>query len=219
MNKSIEILIQGTQLCLGIQNFESTLTQTPASGYPSTMELHTITLDRFKFDPMIIKNRWFLLAAGDFKPSSAAEGLQPKPYNAMTISWASVGQVWNKLFFQVFVRPSRYTYGLMEKSEGFTLSVLPGALKPALNLLGSKSGRDGDKIAAAGLHPIASKHVSAPSFQEAELVVECKKIYWQDIDPKYFLDSSIEEHYPKNDYHRVYFGEILAVRGIDVYRA
>lgn len=194
------------------------MTRAPASGYPSTMELYDIPFDRFKFDPMIIKNRWLLLAAGDFKPGSTVEALKPKPYNAMTISWASVGQIWNKLFFQVVVRPSRYTYELLEKSEGFTLSVLPGALKPALNLLGSKSGRDGDKIAAAGLHPAASKLVSAPSFQEAELVVECKKIYWQDIDPAHFLDSSIEEHYPKNDYHRAYFGEILAVRGTEAYR-
>lgn len=183
------------------------------------MELHTIPLDRFKFDPMIIKNRWLLLAAGDFKSGSAAEALKPKPYNAMTISWGSMGQIWNKLFFQVVVRPSRYTYELLEKSDGFTLSVLPGELKPALNLLGSKSGRDGDKIAAAGLHPVAARLVSAPFFKEAELVVECKKIYWQDIDRKHFLDSSIEEHYPKNDYHRVYFGEILAVQGIDAYRA
>ncbi len=194
------------------------MTRTPGSGYPSVMELHTITLDRFKFDPMIIKNRWLLLAAGDFKPDKAADALKPKTYNAMTISWGSVGQIWNKLFFQVVVRPSRYTYELMEKCDGFTLSVLPGTLKPALNLLGSKSGRDGDKIAASGLHPIASRLVSAPSFQEAELVVECKKIYWQDIDPKHFLDSGIEEHYPKKDYHRVYFGEILAVQGINAYR-
>lgn len=183
------------------------------------MKLNDIPLDKFKFDPMIIKNRWLLLATGNFKPGQAAEMLKPKPYNAMTISWASVGQIWNKLFFQVVVRPSRYTYELLEKSEGFTLSVLPGALKPALNLLGSKSGRDGDKITAAGLHPVASKLVSAPSFQEAELMVECKKIYWQDIDPEHFLDSSIEEHYPKKDYHRAYFGEILAVGGTDTYRA
>lgn len=97
--------------------------------------------------------------------------------------------------------------------------MFPAALKPALNLLGSRSGRDGDKIAASGLHPIASKLVSAPSFEEAELVVECRKIYWQDIDPRHFLDPSVEEHYPKSDYHRLYFGEILAVQGVDAYRA
>lgn len=200
-------------------NSAATLTRTPTPGYPIHMGLHTIALDRFKFDPMIIKNRWLLLAAGDFKPGQAKGAFKLKPYNAMTISWASVGQIWNKPFFQIVVRPSRYTYGLLEKHDGFTLSVFPAALKPALNLLGSRSGRDGDKIAASGLHPIASKLVSAPSFEEAELVVECRKIYWQDIDPRHFLDPSVEEHYPKSDYHRLYFGEILAVQGVDAYRA
>ena len=169
----------------------------PTPAYPIHMGLHTIALDRFKFDPMIIKNRWLLLAAGDFKPGQAKGAFKPKPYNAMTISWASVGQIWNKPFFQIVVRPSRYTYGLLEKHDGFTLSVFPAALKPALNLLGSRSGRDGDKIAASGLHPIASKLVSAPSFEEAELVVECRKIYWQDIEHRHFLDPSVEDTIPR----------------------
>lgn len=198
---------------------ESTLTWTPTPGYPRVMELHDIPPGKLKFDPMIIKNRWLLLASGVYKPKQPGEeAFTPKPYNAMTISWASVGQIWNKLFFQVVVRPSRYTYELMEKDDGFTLSIFPQSQKPALKLLGSQSGRDGDKIAAAGLHPVASKLVSAPSFEEAELVVECEKIYWQDIDPGHFLDPDIEKQYAKGDYHRAYFGKIVAVRGIDAYR-
>jgi flavin reductase (DIM6/NTAB) family NADH-FMN oxidoreductase RutF len=183
------------------------------------MERHNIPLARFKFDPMIIKNRWLLLGTGDFSQDSTPEECQPKPYNGMTISWASVGQIWNKLFFQVVVRPSRYTYELMEKHDGFTLSVFPQSQKPALKLLGSQSGRNEDKIATAGLHPVASMHVLAPSFEEAELVVECEKIYWQDIDPGHFLDPDIEKQYAKGDYHRAYFGKIIAVHGIDSYRA
>ncbi len=185
------------------------------------MERHDIPLDRFKFDPLVIKNRWLLLAAGNFASQSNPEAAPGSalPYNAMTISWGSVGQIWNKLFFQVVVRPTRHTFGFMESGDSFTLSVFPEALKPALSLLGSKSGRDGDKIAASGLHPMVSSRVAAPSFQEAELVVECRTMYWQDLDPSHFLDSSIESNYPKKDYHRAYFGEILAVRGIDAYRA
>ena len=192
------------------------LTLPAPSGYLKDMERHNIPLDKFKFDPAIIKNRWILLTAGVFSPEPSDD--PALPYNAMTISWGSVGQIWNKLFFQVVVRPTRYTYGFMESGDSFTLSVYPESLKPALSLLGSKSGRDGDKIAAAGLHPIASSSVAAPSFQEAELVVECRKMYWQDLDPSHFLDPAIESNYPKKDYHRVYFGEILAVHGTDAYR-
>ena len=73
------------------------------------MERHDIPLDRFKFDPLVIKNRWLLLAAGNFASQSNPEAAPGSalPYNAMTISWGSVGQIWNKLFFQVVVRPDR----------------------------------------------------------------------------------------------------------------
>jgi hypothetical protein len=30
------------------------------------------------------------------------------------------------------------------------------------------------------------------------------------MDPRGFLDSSIQDHYPENDFHVIYFGEILA---------
>jgi flavin reductase (DIM6/NTAB) family NADH-FMN oxidoreductase RutF len=81
-------------------------------------------------------------------------------------------------------------------------------------MLGSRSGRDEDKIAASGLTPIASKVVDAPSYEEAELVIECKKMYWQDYEPEQFLNPAILLEYPKKDYHRIFFGEILDISGI-----
>jgi len=173
------------------------------------MERSTIALGDFAFDHSIIGRRWLLLTAGEFSPGK---------FNSMTISWGSVGQIWNKTFFQIVVRPSRYTRGFLESSDYFTLCVLPETLKPALSLLGSKSGRDGDKIKASGLTPIASGIAPAPGYAEAELIVECKKMYWQDIDPEHFLDPGIMANYPKEDFHRAYFGEVVAISGIDTYR-
>lgn len=173
------------------------------------MERSTIALEDFAFDPSVISKRWLLLTAGEFVPGE---------FNSMTISWGSVGQIWNKPFFQVVVRPSRYTRGFMESGDFFTLCVLPETLKPALSLLGSKSGRDGDKIKASGLTPIASSIAPTPGFAEAELIVECKKMYWQDIDPSHFLDPAIMVNYPQEDFHRAYFGEIVAISGTDAYR-
>jgi flavin reductase (DIM6/NTAB) family NADH-FMN oxidoreductase RutF len=145
--------------------------------------------------------RDLLLASGDFRAGS---------YNAMTIGWGSFGVMWNRPFVQVAVRPTRYTYEFMNRFETFTLSAYPAAFKKALALLGSKSGRDGDKIAESGLHPEASLQVAAPSFAEADLVVECRKIYWQDLDPANFLEPGIMGQYPGRDFHRIYFGEIVA---------
>lgn len=152
---------------------------------------------------------WFLLTSGDF-----AEG----SFNTMTVSWGSFGTMWNRPFAQVVVRPTRYTYEFMECYETFTLSAFSEDHRVALELLGSRSGRDEDKITASGLTPIASTAVASPGFEEADLIVECRKIYSDDLRPDRFVDSSIAEHYPRLDYHRFYFGEVLAVRGTPSYR-
>lgn len=153
-------------------------------------------------------NKWLLLTAGDFSK---------KHFNSMTVGWGSFGVMWNKPLAMVVVRPTRFTYHFIEQYESFTLCAFPGTYRKALKILGTKSGRDGDKIAEAGLQPIASTKISAPAFAEAELIIECRKMYWHDFDPSHFLDASIQINYPLLDYHRVYFGEIMVVMGGDGY--
>ncbi len=145
-------------------------------------------------------NQWLLLTCGDFAKND---------YNSMTVAWGSIGVMWHKPFAQVVVRPTRYTYAFMQKYDTFTLCAFPETHRKDLQLLGSRSGRDGDKIAQTDLTPAASTYVAAPCFEQAELVLECKKIYFDDFKPPQFLDVSIESKYPKKDYHRVYYGEIL----------
>jgi flavin reductase (DIM6/NTAB) family NADH-FMN oxidoreductase RutF len=152
---------------------------------------------------------WFLLTAGDFSERS---------FNTMTVSWGSFGTIWNRPFAQVVVRPTRHTHRFMERYATFTLCAFPEDCRPALELLGSRSGRDGDKIVAAGLTPIASARIPSPGFEEAHLIIECRKIYSDDLRPDRFIDRGIEEHYPLKDYHRFYFGEIVAVQGAPGFR-
>lgn len=147
-------------------------------------------------------DRWFLLTAGDW-PSGV--------FNTMTVSWGSFGTIWNRPFAQVVVRPTRHTFRFMEEYRSFTLCSFPSEHHEALTLLGTRSGRDGDKIAASGLTPEAATSVAAPAFAEADLVVECRTIYWDDLEPGRFLDPSIDRNYPGKDYHRIYFGEAVAV--------
>ena len=152
--------------------------------------------------------KWLVLTCGDFEKGT---------FNAMTVGWGSFGIMWNKPFAQVVVRPTRYTYEFMEKYESFTLCAFPKEYRKALRVIGSKSGRDGNKIAEAGLTPIASAKVASPGFAQAELIVELKKMYWSDFDPDHFLDNTIENNYPLKDYHRAYFGEILAINATPSY--
>lgn len=152
--------------------------------------------------------QWMLLTAGAF-----AEGR----FNCMAVGWGSLGTMWSKPFAQVVVRPSRYTREFMEQYDTFTLSAFPEEHRAAVQLLGTKSGRDGDKIAESGLTPVAAAEVAAPCFVEAELAIECRKIYWQDMDAANFLDATIAKNYPQKDYHRIYFGEIVAVNAAEGY--
>jgi len=174
-----------------------------------------MALAPISFDELLVRSHYLwnkqrlLLTAGDFAAGR---------FNTMTVGWGSLGTMWGRPFAQVVVRPVRYTFQFTEQYDTFTLCVLPAHLQPAWQLLGTKSGRDGDKIAESGLTPVASTRVAAPSFAEAELVIECRKIYWDDIVPEHFLDPAIDQHYPNKDYHRVYFGEILAIHGHEQYK-
>ena len=153
-------------------------------------------------------DQWFLLTAGDF---------ESKRFNTMTVSWGGLGVMWDKPVASVVVRPHRYTYEFIEQFPTFTLCAFSNKFHNTLDLLGSTSGRDGDKIKDSGLTPQKASKVGAPAFEQAELVLECKKLYWQDMDPAHFLDPTLDKHYPRKDYHRIYYGEIVAVAGVPAY--
>lgn len=155
---------------------------------------------------------WLLLSAGDFAA---------KQYNMMTVGWGSFGVMWGKPFAMVVVRPQRFTRGFIEKSGCFTLCAFPEQYRAALSFCGAKSGRDfPDKAAAAGLSACASKCVSAPAYDEAELVVECSVNYRSAFDGAKMTDPGIlEKWYPGKDLHAVYFGEILHISGTEKYLA
>ncbi len=170
------------------------------------------TIDAFDVAsrPMAIWDRqWFLLSAGDFAA---------KKFNSMTVSWGSLGVIWGKPFAMCVVRPQRYTLKFMEKYDTFTLCVFAQKHRKVLDVLGTKSGRDMDKVSASGFAAEAATVVASPVYAEAELAIECRKIYFQDFDPKHFLAPYIAPCY-NNDYHRMYFGEIVAITGTEAYRA
>lgn len=76
----------------------------------------------------------------------------------------------------VYVSGSRYTHGLMEANDHFTVSLFPNDKRRALIYLGTHSGRDGDKVKSAELIPEWTKEGN-PTFKEAVMTIECKKIY------------------------------------------
>lgn len=156
----------------------------------------------------LFENQWLVLTCGD---------LSEKDYNGMTIAWGSLGTMWHRPFIQVVVRPTRYTFEFINRYEQFTVCAFPESQKKALQIMGSRSGRDGDKIGAAGLTPVPSIKIASPAYKEAELVFECKKIYFDDMTPHGFVDPEIDKNYPHKDYHGIYFGEIILIQGEEKY--
>ncbi len=175
------------------------------------MQKKSIEITQLTIKPCdLFKNQWLLLTCGDYASGE---------YNAMTIGWGAVGTIWNKPFVFVAVRHSRFTYEFMEKYDTFTVSAFPKENHKALSLLGSRSGRDSDKISASGLTPEASILVASPSFKEAELSIECRKMYWNDLNPVHFLDQVIHDQYKSHDYHRIYYGEIVQISAVEKFIA
>lgn len=150
-----------------------------------------ITDNTFK----LIGKDWMLVTAG----SEAA-------FNTMTAAWGGLGVLWDKKICFCVIRPTRYTYAFMEKSEDFTLSFFEERYRDVLTYCGTKSGKDIDKVTQTGLTPVFDDDIIY--FGEARLVMVCRKIYAQDIVPDNFIDPNIDKFYPKKDYHRMYVGEI-----------
>ncbi len=128
--------------------------------------------------------------------------------NTMTASWGSMGLLWGKEALTVYIRQSRYTKEFVDAQDYFTVSLFDGSQKKALGLLGSKSGRDGDKIAEAGFHPVEVE--GQPAFEESKCVFICKKMYQDDIPVENIPAEAVKSFYPDNDFHTLYVGEIVA---------
>ena len=149
--------------------------------------------DTFK----LIGKDWFLITAGTIDEC-----------NMMTAAWGGMGVMWHKNVCTIYVRPNRHTKSLLDYNDYFTISFYGPEHKKMLNYCGTISGKDVDKVTETGLTPVETKNGSV-YFEEAELVIECKKIYFQQLTNRNFLDSTIEKQYPKKDYHTMYIGEIV----------
>lgn len=169
------------------------------------MKMKEIPVWELQCNPMtLIAREWMLITAG------CAE----RGYNTMTASWGHLGSIWGHggglPTAVTYIRPQRYTKEFVDREELYTLTFFPGEYRKALGYLGSHSGRDGDKVAAAGLTPVFGEGYTY--FEEASLVLVCRKLYRAPLVEEGFLDKSVvEDCYPKRDFHDMYIGEIVKV--------
>jgi len=149
----------------------------------------------------MIGNDWMLVTSGT-----------PDSFNMMTASWGFAGFIWGLPATAVFVRPTRYTKKFIDRSHAYTLTFFPEKYKKILTTLGTKSGRDINKMTDSGLTPIQLP-TGDMSFQEAELTIVCHVMYEAPLREGAFIDSSLmPKWYPlgAGDLHTMYVGQIIA---------
>lgn len=147
----------------------------------------------------LIGDRWMLITAGT-----------KAKHNTMTASWGGLGVLWGKPVSTMYIRPQRHTLGFVEGSPFYSLCFFDEKYREALTFCGRNSGRDHDKDKETGLTPLFDQ--TAPYYEQADLVLICRKLYHQDFTPEGFIDPQVDaQNYPKKDYHRMFVGEIVKV--------
>ncbi|MCC8115103.1 MAG: flavin reductase [Bacteroidales bacterium] len=144
----------------------------------------------------LIGTDWMLVTSGD-----------KESFNTMTASWGMLGEMWGLPVAETVVRPQRYTFGFIEKTGKYTLSFFRKDMKKVLGVMGTKSGREIDKMHYPGLTAMELPS-GQMSFEEAWLVIECEVIYADRFVPEAFLDKELIEKWYDSDFHKRFIGRI-----------
>lgn len=147
----------------------------------------------------LIGNEWMLVTAGN-----------SESFNTMTASWGGFAWLWNKPVAFIFIRPERYTHEFIEANERLTLSFYPNDMKKALQICGTKSGRDSDKVKEAGLTPVSTEKGNV-TFEQARMTLECRKLFKTEMESANFLDLQLRDRWYNEQaggLHTIYVVEI-----------
>ena len=143
---------------------------------------------------------WMILSAG-----------KENNMNMMTIAWGALGELWSKPTITVYVSTSRYTYKYMEENEYFTVTAFPEEYVDKMQYLGTKSGRNEDKVKGSGL-TVEFTEQGNPIYEEANLAIECKKIYSHQFEKDKMPAGQIRWYEQTHTgVHVMYIGEIVHV--------
>lgn len=164
------------------------------------MGFREVKIEELQFNPFTkIGKEWLLITAGD-----------SEKFNTMTASWGGVGVYWGKNVVTTYIRPQRYTKEFVDSNDTFTVAFFDETYREALNICGTVSGRDINKIEKAGLTPYFVDDTVA--FEEANMIIVCKKLYHGNMPLENFdAKENDKKWYPEKDYHTMYISEIIKV--------
>ena len=136
-------------------------------------------------------------------------------YNSMIGSGGGLGVLFKKPTTWCILRADRYTLEMIQKERTYTLSYFPDEYKKQMLFLGSKSGRDSQKMKEVELTGVQTPSGDM-SFQEARLIIECKLTQITTPDPDDFCTREVrdyinEAYQEAKVYRRYVFGEITHI--------
>lgn len=164
-----------------------------------------------KIDPYTMDFQPFRMISKDWLALAVGKG---DKMNSMTISWGTLGELWNKPVFIVYVRSSRYTKALMDSNKYFTVSAFPESRKnkEALVYIGSNSMKDDPKKTETAGLTVEYSELGNPLFSQSDLAFECKILYKEELKED-LMTPEIRKVYSEGDpsMHTMYIGEIVNV--------
>ncbi|MCD7978088.1 MAG: flavin reductase [Tannerellaceae bacterium] len=136
-------------------------------------------------------------------------------YNSMVAGWGGPGTMFGKPVTWCFLRANRYTLEYIRKEQTYTMAYFPEQYNDQVLFLGSKTGRDTDKMKESTLTPVETPS-GMMGYKEAEAIIECKLVEITSVTPDDFYlkegkDFVIEGYEDAGDYHKMVFGEITKI--------
>ncbi|MFT4221355.1 flavin reductase [Dysgonomonas sp.] len=154
----------------------------------------------------------FTMVGKDFYVITSGKG---DHYNSMIGSGGGFGLLFKKPSAWCTLRTDRYTLELIQKEQTYTLSYFPNEYKGQMLFLGSKTGRDSEKMKETRLIAIQTPSGNM-SFKEAGLIIECKLTQITTPGRNDFYSQEAKDYIrdaykAPNDYRKYVFGEITHV--------
>jgi flavin reductase (DIM6/NTAB) family NADH-FMN oxidoreductase RutF len=163
-----------------------------------------------QISPEEISENVFTLVGKDFFAITAGKA---DHCNSMVGSGGGWGMLFRKPTIWCLIRADRYTLELIEKEQRYTISYFPNEHREQMLFLGSKSGRDSNKMNETELTLISTPS-GEMSFSEARLIIECKltQMTTPQLSDFYTEEARayLKDAYKSaNDRRRYVFGEIV----------
>ena len=137
--------------------------------------------------------------------------------NATSSHNGGVGHLWGRNVLYAFLRNTRYTKELLDKSDYFSACFFDMNEKNnqrLMKVLDQLSGRNEDKLAACRVD--IEHAMNVPYIDDANFIILCRKIAAVPMTENTILDMDVlDKHYTErhlDDFHTMYIGEILDIR-------